>query len=282
MQSPQLAALEAHVAPLRRQLEQHPLYRSIHSLQDLHCFMESHIFAVWDFMALLKALQRRLTCVDVPWVPSAFPQSRRLINEIVLGEESDEYQGRFLSHFELYLEAMQQAGASTQAMRRTLQLIANNERVGAALTASNAPQAAQDFVAATYRLIHRATVEDKLHCIAAAFTFGREGLIPDMFRSFVRGLNQQMGGQNVSGGQNTSLELFVHYLERHIEVDGDSHGPMALRMIAELCGSGADAESQQRWQEAAEAVEEALTARLALWDAILASIVAAKPTGTAG
>jgi hypothetical protein len=62
--------------------------------------------------------------------------------------------------------------------------------------------------------------------------------------------------------------MFVWYLERHIEVDGEEHGPMALRMVASLCG-----EEPKRWQEAAEAAESALQARLDLWDGILQSIL---------
>lgn len=212
--------------------------------------MESHVFAVWDFMSLLKALQRRLTCTEIPWLPSDYPESRYLVNQIVLGEESDTCQGRHLSHFEIYLEAMQAVGAKTASIRQLLKLLSLGKDLETSLQQCQAPPAAAAFVFSTFRLI----TTGKLHALAAAFTFGREDLIPDMFRNFLRDLDRQHGGQ---------LETFLWYLERHIEVDGEEHGPMALRMIEELCGT-----DPVCWQEAREAVEEALQARLALWDAI--------------
>jgi hypothetical protein len=109
-------------------------------------------------------------------------------------------------------------------------------------------------VASTFRTIERG----QLHAIAAAFTFGREDLIPDMFRGFLRDQDRQLNGQ---------LGLFRWYLDRHVEVDGDEHGPMALEMMAELCG-----EDDRKWQEAAGAAVEALEARLELWDAIADSL----------
>jgi hypothetical protein len=98
----------------------------------------------------------------------------------------------------------------------------------------------------------------KLHALAAAFTFGREDVIPDMFRSLVRDLNRANDG---------TFATFIWYLERHIEVDGEDHGPLSLRMVADICG-----EDETRWREAAEAAEAALAARLKLWDAILGAI----------
>jgi len=212
--------------------------------------MESHVFAVWDFMSLLKALQARLTCVAVPWCPTEFPESRRFINEIVLGEESDLFEGRAISHFELYLDAMRQAGADLAPIQSVLRQLANDE-----FNLERAPEAARQFVSSTFELIGSGGV----HELAAAFTFGREDVIPDMFRSLVRDLNAKLGGQ---------FAKFQWYLERHIEVDGEDHGPLSLRMVADLCGT-----SEQRWEEATKAAETALTARLALWDGILAALL---------
>ncbi len=234
------ADMKARFAPLRARLAAHPLYAAVRTPAHLRLLMESHVYAVWDFMSLLKALQRALTCVEVPWVPSPLPASRRFLNEIVLGEESDEYNGRTASHFELYLEAMAQAGADTAPIRA----VVDHARIGK-LVLDGAPAAARHFVEATFRVIRGGSIAAQ----AAAFTFGREDAIPTMFRSLVRDLNREMGGD---------LGQFLWYLERHIEVDGDEHGPLALRMITDLCGTDA-----ALWDEAAQAAEEALLARLA-------------------
>lgn len=65
--------IETALAPLKRKLSQHPLYQQLSSLEDINTFMEDHVYAVWDFMSLLKALQRELTCVAVPWLPAPNP-----------------------------------------------------------------------------------------------------------------------------------------------------------------------------------------------------------------
>jgi hypothetical protein len=246
-----LAALEERLQPLRARLAEHPLYGSIQSIDDLHTFMESHVFAVWDFMSLLKSLQRGLTCVDVPWVPSAHAEARRLINEIVLGEESDQYEGRAASHFELYLEAMRECGASTAGIDDALAALRRGESVDQALSLPVVPEGARAFSRSTFSILQ----QNELHKAAAAFTFGREDLIPDMFRGLVRDLDRQLAGR---------LGRFVWYLERHIEVDGEEHGPMALRMVSALCGEDAG-----KWRDAGDAAEVSLEARLALWDGIL-------------
>jgi hypothetical protein len=103
--SKHIEKLKEEITPLRSQLIGHPLYAKIKTIDHLNVFMEHHVFAVWDFMSLLKSLQRNLTCVNLPWVPVGNPQTRYLINEIVLGEESDvDEQGLRTSHFELYLD----------------------------------------------------------------------------------------------------------------------------------------------------------------------------------
>jgi hypothetical protein len=245
-----IETLAARIAPLRARLAAHPLYARIQSAEQLRTFMESHVFAVWDFMSLLKALQSRLTGVEMPWRPSRWPESRRFINEIVLGEESDVFEGRAISHFELYLEAMRESGADLGPISGLLaQLSAGSGAFD--LEACGAPEPARRFVESTFALIQAG----RIHAVAAAFTFGREDVIPEMFRGLVRDLNTRLGGR---------FAKFQWYLERHIEVDGEDHGPLALRMVADLCG-----EDETLWQDAADAAETALKARLALWDGIL-------------
>ncbi len=251
---PALQTLQQALEPFYARLAAHPLYRSIQTLEDLQHFMQSHVFAVWDFMSLLKSLQRGLTSVDVPWLPSPHPIARRLVNEIVLGEESDLYNGEPVSHFELYLRAMQHAGAPTTAIDTLTTSLRAGTPVDVALAAPTLPAPARDFLQSTFQVI--ATGE--LHRIAAAFTFGREDLIPDLFTAFIRDQDAQLSG---------ALALFRWYLDRHIEVDGEEHGPMALQMIASLCG-----DSPTLWHEAEQAAIAAIQARLALWDGILAGL----------
>lgn len=101
-----IGRLEKRLEPLQKQLAVHPLYKAVQNIGDLRLFMENHVYAVWDFMSLLKYLQRELTCVNIPWIAQGFRTSRRLINEIVLGEESDFVGGQHISHLELYLDSM--------------------------------------------------------------------------------------------------------------------------------------------------------------------------------
>ncbi len=246
--------LQASVAPLRQQLIDHPVYSQIVSLEHLHLFMQHHIFAVWDFMSLLKVLQRNLTCVDIPWVPKGDAETRYLINEIVTGEESDEDEnGHRHSHFELYLQAMNQSGCDTAPIDRMLAALAQGKTVPEALLAGAAPQAAIDFVQNTFDVIG----SGQPFLQAAVFTFGREDLIPGMFISFVRELHATAPEQ---------ISIFKYYLERHIEVDGDHHAHLAHRMTASFCGA-----DERKWEQATEAVKTALENRIRLWDAISAS-----------
>ncbi len=247
-----VAALQERLQPMYERLAAHPLYAAFQSVEDLHVFLENHVFAVWDFMSLLKVLQRGLTCVAVPWLPTRNAGTRRLVNEIVFGEESDVYEGAAVSHFELYLRAMRECGAGTSAIDGFIERLRQGEPVAQALAA--APEAARAFVQATFAVIETG----ELHEVAAAFTFGREDLIPDMFRGFIRDQNQALRGR---------LTTLRWYLDRHIEVDGDEHGPMALRMVSELCG-----DDETKWQQAERAAVAALAARLHFWDSILREI----------
>jgi hypothetical protein len=253
MPPPALAELLLHLAPRRRRLVEHPVRSALRTLDHVRTFQEHHVFAVLDFMSLLKALQRALTCTDVPWVPRGDPAVRRFVNEIVLGEESDtDGRGGFTSHFELYLSAMRETGASTSAVETLLARLAAGIDVDSALTC--APPAAAAFARTTFAIARSGS----LPAVASAFTLGREELIPDMFRALV-------AGHDVPGAP--ALPILVDYLERHIHLDGDEHGPLAARLLTSVCGDDPD-----HWRAARTAAERALDARLALWDGVVAAM----------
>ena len=238
-----------------RMLMAHPVYTSIRSLDELCIFMEYHAFAVWDFMSLLKALQRALSCVNIPWIPSGNPNTRRLINDIVMTEESDEDGlGGFASHFELYLNAMRQAGADTGSIDDFIARIRRREDVVHALDCCAAPPGASRFVNTTFNVIR----SGELHRIAACFTFGREDIIPEMFRNIVEEIRKH---------NSAHIEQFIYYLDRHIEVDTDKHGPMALEMVTVLCG-----DSAIKWREAEETAVSAMRSRVQFWDSVVEMI----------
>ena len=248
--------LQEEIAPLREKLIQHELYKNIDSIERIRTFMESHIFAVWDFMSLLKALQIGLTNTTLPWTPKGNPITRRLINEIVLGEESDLNElGEPMSHFEMYVDSMKQLGANTAEIESFLELLKNGNSLEDSLHKIEISDPTKNFVKFTLDQV----VSNKLHVIAAVFTFGREDLIPDMFIEIVK---------NIAANSSVNISKLIYYLERHIEIDGGEHGPMALKMIDELCG-----EDSQKWEEAIQASKAALSHRIALWDGINNSIL---------
>jgi hypothetical protein len=249
---PGIDRLEEQISEARHSVIHHPMYAALDSTYAIRTFQEHHVFAVWDFMSLLKSLQRNLTCVELPWVPTGPTGSRRLINDIVLVEESDERRDGFISHFELYLEGMTQAGADTSIIDAFIDRLRAGRPVLEATDEVKVPGPAAEFVRLTWGLIESAPV----HAQAAAFAFGREDLIPDMFQQVV-GVNERLG----------SLDTFVDYLARHIQVDSEEHTPMAMQMLADLCG-----EDPAKWAECAATINLALTARARLWDGILAAI----------
>jgi hypothetical protein len=244
--------LAKEIEPIRVKVVAHPVYEQLNTITAINVFMEHHVFAVWDFMSLLKSLQRELTCVNVPWIPVGAMGSRRLINDIVLVEESDELDHGFISHFELYLRGMTESGASTAAIDAFIRLLRDDQPVLPSLASVAAPKPSAEFVEATWDFIESAPV----HCKAAAFAFGREDLIPDMFDRVVA----------VRAGER-SLDTFCDYLARHIQVDSEEHTPMAMQMLADLCG-----DDDSRWMECSIAINKALEARIRLWDGILAAI----------
>ncbi len=250
-----ITKIQSQIEPLRQEIINHKVYGIIQNLDDLKVFMQFHIYAVWDFMSLLKSLQNQLTCVRVPWFPTQDADSRYLINEIVVGEESDiDENGIRKSHFELYLDAMNQAGANTAEIHKFLETLQKEGDLSQAFASAGTPSAAQSFVNFTFETIK----SNKAHLQAAIFTFGREDLIPSMFYSIINDIHLSVPDK---------ISIFKYYLERHIEVDGDHHSHLALEMTNNLCG-----ENAQYWQEAQEATVESLKKRIELWDGIYETI----------
>ncbi len=247
----QIEKIEKNIAPSREALRKHRVYSELKDIHDVRLFMEQHVFAVWDFMSLLKALQQELTCTTVPWMPKADAKVAHFINEIVLGEESDVNEiGEYRSHFEMYLDAMGEMGADKAFINAFISNLRTGTSVQDALMKLNLPETTRKFVEFTFKLIDR----KRPHEIASAFTFGREDLIPDMFLAII----DRSGQEGV-----TAYPKLKYYLERHIEVDGDDHGPLALKMIEQLCGA-----DEQKWKEAEMVAIEALHHRIALWNGV--------------
>jgi len=252
----ELSTLLKSTRSLRDSVVSHLIYKSIVNVEQVCTFMEHHVFAVWDFMTLAKFLQKSLTCTSLPWIPQGDPRSRRLINEIILDEESDETgDGEYISHFELYLEGMQKCGADTTPIKDFITRLEKGDNLPEALHNTNVPEPAKIFVEKTWGFIETKSA----HKIAAVFTIAREDIIPEMFQKVIRNIQQHSPDR---------MARFAYYLQRHISVDRDRHGPMAMRMLKWLCEG-----NPAKWQEATEAAQMALQARLQLWDDVAKKIL---------
>ena len=186
-------------------------------------------------------------------MPTANVATRRLINEIVLEEEADvDLHGQPVSHFELYVRAMEECGADTQPIRRLVAAVNAGPTIPQALDAAQAPDSVRRFIETTFSIID----SGRTHAVAAAFTFGREDLIPAIFRQLVGDLRDRFPGQ---------LDTYTYYLDRHIQLDEEVHAPLAQQMVRELCG-----DSPERWLECQQVTIQCLEARILLWDGIKA------------
>ena len=235
------------------ELRCYSLPQAITSIADLRLFMEHHWFAVWDFMLLLKTLQQHLAPSGVPWVPPTHPEIAGLVNSLVAEEECDLLPENLggplhLSHFAIYRRAMVEIDANTAVIDAVLQQASRGDLAGA-VRHRGIPAPSARFLRTTQELISSGEV----HALAAAFAYGRELLVPDLFRGLLDRL--------------TVLELpcptLRWYLERHITLDGDSHGPLAETMVLTLAGN--DPAAHQTVQTVRRQV---LADRSAFWDAI--------------
>lgn len=250
-----------HIRPLQEQLNRHPIYGAIERIEDLRVFMSHHVFSVWDFMSLIKYLQGRIAPVQVPWMPHGDASVRYFINQLVLEEESDTapLPGggiEYASHFELYCRAMTEIGADGDMPRRFLALVAE-QGVDEALYSPMVPLPSRYFTETTFCFI----LEDKPHLVASALALGREKLIPAMFRQF---LDQMQITE-------ARAPIFHYYLNRHIHLDEDFHGPLSIKLLEQLCD-----DDPARVDEAETAAEEAICARIRFWDGVLEAIQTAR------
>ena len=243
-------SITQNLEPLKNRLRNHSLYSKIKDVDDLNIFSNAHVYAVWDFMSLLKFLQINLTSISIPWFPSKNTTTAKLINEIVAGEETDEdQQGQPVSHFEMYIDSIEEFGLNTSEIINNLNTLNNIETIDKDIEKLDIKSYVKDFLKFTFSVIKRG----KIHEVASVFTFGREDLIPDMFIPLIEGINSE----------NNDLNKLIYYFKRHIEVDGDMHGPMSMEMLSYLCNN-----DPSKISESALIAEKALLARISLWDGI--------------
>jgi hypothetical protein len=246
-------ATAGNVAERMDALGRHAVFAAIRSPRHVRVFMEHHVWAVWDFMSLLKSLQAELAPTRVPWVPPRDAAAARLINEIATVEEGDDGpDGLAASHFEIYLQAMEEAGADTRSIRSFISEVAAGFPWEAALEKIALPPAAAAFVRTTMDIVGR-----PLWARVSAFTIGREEVIPSMFTSLIGELDLR----------RTQLSKLRWYLQRHVDIDGGRHGPMSARLFQRVCL--VDEETRRR---SVEVGLEVLRARAALWDAVLSAL----------
>ncbi|MBC8369495.1 MAG: DUF3050 domain-containing protein [Planctomycetes bacterium] len=244
-----MKTLQSNLDTLKSELHSHPLYASVNAEAAVKVFMQTHVFAVWDFMCLLKTLQSKLTCVEQIWTPTPNSKLRRFINEITLDEESDyDRHGAPLSHFEMYLDAMRSAGADTKPIENFLADIRSGINPIDAVRSPDIPLAAQEFVTSTFQAIH----SNQAHIVASFFTHGREDVIPGMFIALLDSLAQK---------DSERWQDLNFYFKRHVELDGGSHGDLARSMIKELCDN-----DELKTAEAHQAGCDAVVARIKMWD----------------
>ncbi|MFM1876443.1 MAG: hypothetical protein RL266_2180 [Bacteroidota bacterium] len=244
-----IAELRAYIQPSMDRLIDHSVYKNLKSIDDVKFFMQYHAFAVWDFMSLVKALQTHFAPTTLPWFNPQNTDVARFINEIVLSEESDiDSEGNYSSHYAMYLNAMKEVGASTEPIESFVEELKNGAPLFETIAEMNFPVELKQFLKFTFE-----TIESReIHRIAAAFTFGREDIIPEMFLQVLK-----------NSGEMQSAPKFKYYLDRHIELDGDEHGPLSVKLMEIVCGNDSTI-----WQQAAESAKRAIEMRISLWTLI--------------
>jgi hypothetical protein len=130
---------------------------------------------------------------------------------------------------------MRDIGASTRQFEKFRSLVLVGIPVEVALARIGAPPHVQAFVAHTMALANSGSTEEVL----AAFFYGREDIIPEMFGRLLNTLYR-------AKHNNDRVRNFIYYIDRHIELDGDSHGPMGRELLEDLLANSPNRVEQAR------------------------------------
>ena len=245
------------IQPLREKLLNHDLYKYIETPDDLRIFTLHHVFAVWDYMSLLKTLQQKLTCINVPWTPNPSPEYTYLINEIVLGEETDtNFNGERQSHFAMYLEAMKDLQSSSNQIHEFLKQIKHGTDIFLVISTGELPKSVKSFLIFTFNTIYH----EQTHQVASAFAYGREDLVPKMFLDILDNIQRTFPDDNIS--------KLKYYFKRDVKSDSPEHNSKSIQLVENLCGNDVS-----KWEEVKQTATKSLEKRLELFDGILRAIL---------
>lgn len=230
----------------------HPLYNSIKTESDIKMYMFNQVWCVWDFMTLVKSIQIQIIPPNILWTPPKFPELGAYIYEVLLTEETDKgYNSETnSSHFQTFLKAMKESSVDTSSVDKFIELLENGNQFEIAIDSCGIHKEAKEFITTTYEF-----AKSDLHISIAVFCLSREGVIPDMFMNLLA---------NVSLSNN--YKIFNWYLNRHIYLDSQSHGPLSIKLFKTIV------DTKQKQEEALQASLKALKARNKYFNYILDSI----------
>jgi hypothetical protein len=230
----------------------HPLYNSIKTEEDVRIYMFNQVWCVWDFMTLVKSIQLNIVPSNILWMPPKYPELGAYIYEVLLTEETDKgYNSETnSSHFQTYLKAMYESKVDTSSVAAFIKLLENGFDFGTATEKCGIHDEAKEFISTTFEF-----AKSELHISTAVFCLSREGVIPDIFMNLLA---------NVSLSNN--FKIFNWYLNRHIYLDSQSHGPLSIKLFKTIV------DTPKKQDEALHASLKALKARNKFFDYILNSI----------
>lgn len=228
---------------MREYLITHPLYTSLNNLDRVRVFTENHVFSVWTFMCLLKSIITNLedTTSSYLWTGVKDPRLYRALCEIWIDEASDTVNDGIQSHLDLYLQSMEEIHADTTVILQLLERVRTDHH----FSLEDLPILAstKEFIQKQFHVINTYSFEDTL----TYFAYGRELLIPEMFRPLFEYLKTQ----------DIPCPHFLLYLEKHIHLD-DLHGKKLLQFVND---------NNER------IIHEAYTDRMILWNGIYQSFM---------